>query len=96
MKKKIPGLWLFLAIGVLLAAAGSIFFFFGKQGIAYLYVQRKQDRAAIESDRRIIDSLRHEIKRLTSDTSYIERIAREKFGMARPNEKVYKFIEKRK
>jgi cell division protein FtsB len=33
---------------------------------------------------------------LTNDTAYIARIAREKLGMAKPDEKVFKFVEKRK
>ena len=41
-----------------------------------------------------IDSLTITIEKLKNDTAYIERIAREKLGMARKDEKVYKFIEK--
>jgi cell division protein FtsL len=85
---------------VVLAAAAvggaGYFFFFGKEGVYYLYRQQRERAAEISSDRRIIDSLQREIKRLTNDTAYIERIAREKLGMARQNEKVFKFVEKRK
>jgi cell division protein FtsB len=92
-KKRTPFLIIIVALFLLV---GGTFFLFGKQGIAYPYRQLKRDRVAIETARRTIDSLRLEIKKLTSDTTYIERIAREKLGMARQNEKVYKFIEKRK
>jgi cell division protein FtsB len=44
---------------------------------------------------RSVDSLKMEIERLKNDTAHIERIAREKFGMARDNEKMYKFIEEK-
>jgi cell division protein FtsL len=80
-------------IAALLSGAG--FFFFGKQGIYYLYREEKAKSAEIRQSRRTIDSLRQEIASLTNDTAYIERIAREKLGMARPDEKIYKFIEKR-
>jgi cell division protein FtsB len=36
-----------------------------------------------------------EIKKLKTDTAYIEKIAREKLGMAGKTEKVYKFIEEK-
>jgi cell division protein FtsL len=77
-------------------AVCAVFFLFGKQGIYYLYRQEQVRRLEIRNDRRIIDSLQREIKRLTNDTAYIARIAREKLGMAKPDEKVFKFVEKRK
>ena len=42
---------------------------------------------------RCIDSLKITIVRLKTDTAYIERVAREQLGMAKKNEKVYKFVE---
>jgi cell division protein FtsB len=39
------------------------------------------------------DSLKTVVKMLKNDTNYIERVAREKLGMAKKNEKVYKFID---
>ena len=47
----------------------------------------------LPTSRRTIDSLKIEIERLKNDTAYIERIAREKYGMARENEKMFKFVE---
>ena len=92
MKKKKAVIGLVLAV----LAGGGLFFFFGKQGIYYLYRQKQERLLEIRNDRRVIDSLQREIKRLTNDTTYLERIAREKLGMARPDEKVFKFVEKRK
>jgi len=43
-----------------------------------------------------MDSLSVQNQRLKSDTAYMEKIAREKLGMARKDEKVYKFIEEPK
>jgi len=84
--------------GGILAAllSGAGFFFFGKQGIYYLYREEKGKSEEIRKNERTIDSLQQEIARLTNDTAFIERIAREKLGMARPDEKIYKFIEKRR
>jgi cell division protein FtsB len=92
MKKKNTILWTVL----LAVVAGAGFFLFGRQGIYYPYVELRRKKEEIREGYRIIDSLQREIERLTNDTFYIERIAREKFGMARPGEKVFKFIEKGK
>ena len=37
--------------------------------------------------------IQKEIYQLTSDTNYIEKIAREKFMMVKPGEKVFRVIE---
>lgn len=92
MKKKTA----LIALVIAALAGGGLFFLFGKQGIYYLYRQEQERRLEIRNDRRIIDSLQREIKRLTNDTAFIARIAREKLGMAKPDEKVFKFVEKRK
>jgi cell division protein FtsB len=42
-----------------------------------------------------VDSLTVELSRLKNDTAYIERVAREKLGMARKDEKIYKFVGKK-
>ena len=69
---------------------------FGDQGFISLYRSHQQITrlsGEIQQSHIIIDSLSNEIKRLKSDTAYIERIAREKLGMARRNEKIYKFVK---
>jgi cell division protein FtsL len=91
MKKKII-VWL----AALALIAGASFFLFGKQGIVYPWSELRRKNEEIAAKTRQIDSLRREIDLLSNDTAYIERIAREKLGMARPNENVYKFIEKGK
>ncbi|MFW6276782.1 MAG: FtsB family cell division protein [Bacteroidota bacterium] len=42
------------------------------------------------------DSLKQRIKMLQKDTSEIERVAREKYGMVKPGEKVYILKENEK
>lgn len=51
-----------------------------------LYQQNSRERS-------IGDSLRSEIRRLTLDTSSIERLARERYGMVRSGETIYKVPE---
>ncbi|HEX2960046.1 MAG TPA: septum formation initiator family protein [Chitinispirillaceae bacterium] len=95
MKKRIQTIILVFIAVVLFFLAISLF---GNQGFITVYNAHKEDRALslqISDSKRTIDSLKDEIERLKSDTAYIERIAREKLGMARRNEKIYKFIEEK-
>jgi cell division protein FtsL len=95
MKKRIQIIILIVISVVLFFLAISLF---GNQGFLAVYKAYKQDRVLsqqITDNKRTIDSLKLEIQRLKSDTTYIERIAREKLGMARRNEKIFKFIEEK-
>jgi cell division protein FtsL len=95
MKKRIQTVVLIIIVIVLFFLSISLF---GNQGFIAVYKAYKQDRALtqqISDSKRTIDSLKDEIERLKKDTTYIERIAREKLGMARRNEKIYKFIEEK-
>ncbi|MBN1306879.1 MAG: septum formation initiator family protein [Chitinispirillaceae bacterium] len=70
----------------------------GDQGLMTFYrTWRRMQRLRIElaDSLRTVDSLSVEAGRLNDDTAYIERIAREKFGMARKNETIYKFVEEK-
>ncbi len=49
-----------------------------------LEIRRKQKEELI-----VTDSLKRHIKRLRYDTLYIERVAREKFGLVKPGEKIF-------
>lgn len=92
MKKKRIGIFAVISIVLFI----SIISLSGKQGLISLYKNhneyRKQSLKLVQSHK-IIDSLKTDISRLRNDTDYIEKIAREKLGMAKKNEKVYKFIE---
>lgn len=95
VKKQKLGRWalLLLIIGVL------FFILSGKEGLIKLYQQHRQEIALKHEIIRLhetIDSLKVENQQLRSDTVYIERIARERLGMARKDETVYKFIDQRK
>ena len=68
----------------------------GNQGFIAVFKAHRESQSLsreIKENQRTIDSLKIEEERLKSDTAYIERIAREKLGMARRNEKIFKFIE---
>lgn len=51
--------------------------------------KQKELLLQIEQEKKIQDSLIRTIDILQKDTLEIERIAREKYGMKRPNEKIY-------
>ena len=56
---------------------------------------QRQRRAAHDSAaawRRQADSLRAEARKLESDPATIERVARERFGMIRDGETLYRFV----
>lgn len=89
------GKMLFLLLSAFLLV-GSLFFLFGRQGVYFQHRELVRKDAELKTHRHTIDSLNEIIGKLTGDTAYIERIAREKLGMAGKNEKVYKFIEKGK
>lgn len=70
----------------------------GENGFIALYRTHKQINFLeneINNSNNVIDSLKNEIERLKNDTSFIEKIAREKYGMAKKNEKIIKFVEEK-
>ena len=91
-KKFVKGT-IFLLVAVLL-----IIFVFGDHGLLQLH-KLKKEKAKIQIH---ISQLRENRKilmvekdRLENDLNYIEKIAREKYRMAKPREKVFKVIPKR-
>jgi cell division protein FtsB len=82
---------------VLIAVALLIIFFFGDHGLYQLY-RLKMEQATTQ---RLISELREKRKdlqaeksRLEVDLDYIERLARERYRMAKRGEKVFKVIER--
>ena len=72
-----------------------IVFLFGDHGLYQLYKiksQRKVIQKRIEELKTEIVLLGNEKKRLQTDLNYIERLAREKYRMAKAGEKVFKVI----
>ena len=82
-----------LLIGVTLL----IIFIFGDHGIFQLY-KLKRERAEVQAHITLLRKERGQLKsekaRLENDLDYIEKLARERFRMAKPGEKVFKVIPK--
>jgi cell division protein DivIC len=96
-KKRFRKFGRWIAIGI--AAAVLFSLFSGKANVLRMYqsfTDIKKKQAAVARSRREVDSLKIQNAKLKSDTAYMEKIAREKLGMARKDEKVYKFIEETK
>ncbi|NIA22953.1 MAG: hypothetical protein GWP03_02145 [Proteobacteria bacterium] len=75
-----------------------ILFFILKEVVGIISVEMKMNiiRKETKLTELRIDSLLKEEEKLKNDTFYIEKIAREQFGMAKKGEKVYIFIKSRK
>ncbi len=90
-KKVIRGVLFLIAITLL------IVFVFGDHGIFQLY-KLKRERAKIQKHiselRENREILISEKNRLENDLEYIEKLAREKYRMAKPGEKVFKVVPK--
>lgn len=89
---------LYWILGVLsLITLFIIFFVIGDYGLYQIYLLNKQKRqlqhhiTALKLEQ---DSLQAERSRLESDLAYIEKMAREKYRMAKKGEKVFRVIEK--
>jgi cell division protein FtsB len=84
---------------ILLAIISLILIYFvfcGDTSVVALYKAHKQRSAAQAELAQLhgtIDSLRAVIKRLKNDSAYVEGLARENLGMAKPGETVYKFVK---
>ena len=74
-----------------------IIFLIGDHGIYQLYkikAQRKITQKRIEELKTEMALLENEKNRLETDLDYIERLAREKYRMAKAGEKVFKVIQR--
>ena len=77
----------------------GLFFLSNDMGIIRWYqLRNERNRVQREIDR-LIDQeteLTGELNRLTNDNEYIKKIAREKFHMVKPGEKVFRVIDRKK
>ena len=82
---------------LLFAATLLIIFVFGDHGLFQLY-KLKKERAEIQlyitQLRKNREILHNEKNRLENDLQYVEKLAREKYRMAKPGEKVFKVVPK--
>ena len=75
----------------------TIVFIFGDHGILKLYKiknERKAIQKKIEDLRAEKEDLKNQKSRIENDLNYIEKIAREKYKMVKPGEKIFKVIDK--
>ena len=80
-----------LVIGIV--AAALFLFLSGEDGYVRVHA-KKQELAQLRQRIEVLeiqnDSLRHQVWQLDNDLDYVEKVAREEFGMARPGESVYR------
>ena len=78
---------------------GAMLLFINDMGIVKWY-QLRDKRLNIQTaiDRLILDEkdLTEELNRLENDDEYIKKIARERFHMVKPGEKVFRVVDRRK
>ena len=83
----------------IILALGTMLLFFNDMGIVKWY-QLKSERLHIQTeiDRLLLEEkdLTAELDRLENDGEYIKKIARERFHMVKPGEKVFRVIDRRK
>ena len=73
-----------------------IIFIFGDHGLIKLYKiksQRKKIQNQITQLRQEREKKKEEKNKIENDLDYIEKIAREKYKMVKPGEKIFKVIE---
>jgi len=86
---------LLLLAGVILI----IIFFFGDHGVYRLYEMKSKKEQLLVSINQLKneqEELKEEQKKLLTDTTHIEDLARDLFRMALPKEKVFKTLPKSK
>ena len=83
---------------ILFLATLMIIFVFGDHGLLQLY-KLKRERSKIKNHiselRKDREELIKEKAKLENDLKYIEKLAREKYKMAKPGEKVFKVIPRK-
>ena len=78
---------------------GSLLLLLNDMGILKWYQMKKErNNIQIEINQLILEekSLMEELDRLENDEEYLKNIAREKFHMVKPGEKVFRVIDRRK
>jgi cell division protein FtsB len=81
-----------LVIAVALIWVGSLFYPQFKQ-VGDLSAKQQEIEAEIHHDAEILRHLRLKQERLLNDPRYVEKIAREELGLAKPGETVFKFVD---
>ena len=84
---------IFRRILLVVLAAGVFFFFFAPGCSLYSYYRmEKKSNRLVEENKRLVQenaALEKEIDLLLHDRAYLEKVAREKYGLLKKNEEVY-------
>jgi cell division protein FtsB len=83
---------LFVAAAILLCLYLSATFILGEMGLVKYYRMKEQYTALTEGIAKLKQNnvrLRKDVYSLKNDAAYLERVARDKLGLARPGEIVY-------
>ena len=93
-KKHLPLRWILLALalGMLLFAYNLISGSSGLFNQIKLKRQLREDQRTIDSLTELKQALETEKQRLSADSSYLEKLARQELGMSKPKEKIYRFV----
>ena len=87
---------LYKGIVFLMVFSFAIAFIFGDHGLLKLYNiknERKMIQKKISQLREEKEILKNEKSKIENDLDYIEKIAREKYKMVKPGEKIFKVID---
>ena len=90
-KKLIQGLLLLISLGLVMI------FIFGDHGLLQLYKleqEKKNIKNYISTLRELREDRYTEKNKLENDKKYLEKLAREKYLMSKPGEKVFKILPK--
>ena len=91
-----PNRHLYKGIVFLMFFSFAIVFIFGDHGLLKLYNiknERKMIQKKISQLREEKEILKNEKSKIENDLEYIEKIAREKYKMVKPGEKIFKVID---
>ncbi|GAQ93981.1 cell division protein FtsB [Thermodesulfovibrio aggregans] len=96
-KKRNDRIFLFFFLVIILFLAYS--FFFGDMGyLKYLELKKNEQKLMKDINQILMENnaLKNEIELLKKDPSYMEKYAREKFGLVKPGEMVFQFQKEEK
>jgi cell division protein FtsB len=85
------GLWKFSVLAVIIG-----YILFGNRGVIqrlHLEAKKIETIEKVQEARKDSVRLREDLKRVSEDNAFIEKIARERYGMIRSGEKVYRIAE---
>lgn len=88
----------YLQLTILLTAVSALGVLMGEKGLTDKYQLEEKKLLLVKENERLateIKSLEHSLSMLRSDSRTIEKVAKRKLGMARPDETVYVFQGRR-